>query len=391
MTVSNTPPPAALEAISSGLSWVTRRTEIYEADGKTLWVPANKDTKSRLVDGSVSLDYGRDERRTLDLTLYNGDGMMEPNDNEGFWYDKIIKPYRGVKYPIIPTAPHYATSAVWETQVGEFMIDKIDSSSEDDVVKIGGRDYAKKCLNSKFEKSVSFESGTPVYLIIRALAANSGITKMQIPFSAERLESSFDVERGTERWNVMKDIANSFSYDIYFDNQGVLVMSRLPDPTLDAPVISFQIGQDGNLISISKSTDDSRLYNHVIVTGDRESVEGGEVLLPHFGEAKNTNEASPTRISKIGDRAYFFTSSFFTSSQQCQVLAESLLRIHSLESYNLNWEALVYPHLDVGRVVELNEPRSRSTFPSKYLLSTLTIPLTLSPMSATGKRVLIVG
>lgn len=387
MTTSNTPPPAAQAAIASGISIITRRVEIYESDGLTPW----GDGKSRLVDGAISLDYSRDERRTLDLSLYNGDGALEPNDYRGFWYDKIIKTYRGVRYPIVPTAPHYSTTATWEAQLGEFMIDKIDSDSDTSIVKIGGRDLTKKCLNSKFEKSAAFEAGTPIYLIIRALAANSGISKMRIPYSAERLDSTFDVERGTERWNVMKQIANSFSYDIYFDNQGYLVMSKFPDPTLDAPVLSFSTGEGGNIIKVSKSTDDSRLYNHVVVTGDRESVEGGDILLPYFGEAKNENPSSPTNIKRIGDRPYFFTSSFFTSSQQCQVLAESLLRIHSLESYNLNWESLVYPHLDVGQVVELREPRSASAFPSKYLLDTLTLPLTLSPMSATGKRVLIAG
>src|SRR5690348_16845167 len=50
-----------------------------------------------LLDGNVSCDYGRDERRAFDLTFDNTDGSISYDPN-GFWYDKVIKGYRGVQY-----------------------------------------------------------------------------------------------------------------------------------------------------------------------------------------------------------------------------------------------------------------------------------------------------
>lgn len=86
------PPMEALAQFLAPTTRHTRRVEIYEADGVTRWT---KDTKPRLKDGSVTVDYTRDERRALDLTLDNSDDVLIHAPGE-FWYDKIIKVYRGV-------------------------------------------------------------------------------------------------------------------------------------------------------------------------------------------------------------------------------------------------------------------------------------------------------
>jgi hypothetical protein len=572
---SNTPPIDAVNGIESGVSRVTRRVELYESDGETPWEPSGDPERTRLVDGSVSIDYNRNERRTFDLTLDNEDYLLDPK-SDGFWYDKRVKVFRGVRYPRPKTPPKmviieaqsdaeahtfrkilsqlgfsnvdvnrsattyeevadyeyvisymgglktaksallkqvyglgkkvitvgndttsaevpfitttttisagsaawgftpvandnptatagwgtetastdggqaitgYANSqaipiarftynstsywtalfgtdpssgqwfhsqthafgtqgkimlkamldymwdwkpfATWETQLGEYMIDKIDDSYDQSLIKCSGRDLTKRCLTSKLERSMSFPPGTYIYELIRSLAANAGIRKMKIPFTNETLGSTLDLERGTERWEVMKQAANSNNYDIYFDNQGFLTTSKFADPATQAPMHTFRPGL--NLVTFNKSVNDSRLYNHVVVFGDREAVEGGEILMPYFGEAKNTDPASPTNIDRIGDRYYSYASSFFTADYQCQQLAENWLKIYSLESYEINWTSFNDPWLDVGRTVQVVEPRATDSAESKFLLDTMTFPLTLDPMSATGKRILITG
>lgn len=389
-TTSNTPPAEAIAEINSGLTVVTRRAEIYLSDGSTPWTPSRGTVGTRLIGGTVNLDYGRSERRTLDMSLDNSDGLLSIATNEGFWYNKIIKVYRGVSYNIPPVAPHYKTTDSWECQIGEFMVDKIDSSTDDPFIQVVGRDYTKKCLQSKFEYSVIFDAGTYIYTIIKALAANAGVAKVNIPFNREQLTSDLSVERGTDRWSVMNDIANSFGYDIYFTNNGYLTMTKYPDPSTSPTLGRFKRGPGGNLVTAKKSTDDSRLYNHIIVTGEREAVEGGQILLPYFGEARNDNALSPTSIAQIGDRSYFYTSSFFTSNQQCINLAAAWLKIYSLQSYNMDWSSVVYPWFDVGKIVELEDPDNAGTY-MRLLMDTLNIPLGLEAMSGTGKRVLAIG
>lgn len=86
-------------AIEAGITQVTRRVEFYESDGVTPFYP-NGSTEDifRLNGGNVSVDSARDERRQMDVTFDNKDNKLRPDPNGGMWYDKIIRPYRGVRY-----------------------------------------------------------------------------------------------------------------------------------------------------------------------------------------------------------------------------------------------------------------------------------------------------
>lgn len=576
--MSTPPPDAVITAIETGTTYITRRVEVYESDALTPWVPDPDDPDfSRLIDGTVSVDYTRDERRTLDLTLRNDDKLLRPNHVDGLWYDKIIKVFRGVRYrtstnppPTViveatdtanagyrfravlagfgftrtdvnysaaalgdvadydivvsntstaatakatllqsafavgksvltistangpaqvphiatqtaaggaitwgiaqvttdnplagtfadeaasPTATgamptglaagalrvaqwinaggptiitvsvatndsggrwldihlpnvqgsqamkmlqaglnwlrNYQTYSEWETQLGEFMIDNI---SEDDFpyqVKITGRDYTKKCLTSKVEHAVTFVSGTSLNTLIRALAGNAGITKFRLPVMTELLNSDISYDRGTTRWQIMKEAADAYNYEIFLDGEGYLVMRQYLDPAYGTTTSTFSTGPDGNMTTYSRSVNDSRLYNHVCVFGDPS--DGEEDRLPYFGEAKNTEPTSPTRIDRIGDRLYTFASSFFTSDAQAQAKAEAFLKIHALEAYELNVGALYYPWLEAGEIVEILDPDRYDFEPTKFLCLTLDFPLSLGPMSLTAKRVTLVG
>jgi hypothetical protein len=94
-----TPPSSIVSAIEDGVAEVTRRVEIYENDGETPWLPDAFDPDTnRLTGGTITVDYNSDERRKADISLLNNDFAFRLNPNGGFYYDKIIKLYRGVKY-----------------------------------------------------------------------------------------------------------------------------------------------------------------------------------------------------------------------------------------------------------------------------------------------------
>lgn len=563
------PPSGVVAAIESGEAEITRRVELYESDGETRYYPGDSDDQ-RLVEGSVTVDYGRDERRGIDITLDNQDNSLRPEPNSGLWYDKIIKAFKGATInglliqpkivvawnetvaegfeiksilgtlgyndiTIIPSPTSYdeltpydlifvyrkanqgnpwnysfllqayeegksvvlqsvsqttantplvwatqigasqiysveqvtgdnpikdgwttdltynsATSTVsrmltvtagarpvakrvgdvslqaaiienskggrwfsycppgfdsanlkqllknamvwaahqvedyeWETQLGEFMIDNISESSRPLLTKITGRDYTKKCLLSKLKTTMQFDPETPISDFVIALAANAGITKFNVPQTQETIGTGMVFDRTTERWKAMTGATEANNFELYFDNFGFLSMRPYLDPVSSPYSTLFQTGAEGNLVDWNRSTNDSRLYNHIIVTGDS----GEEGVLPFFGEAVNEEPSSPTRVSRIGDRSYFYTSSFFTSDQQCQDLALRWLKEKALESYEISWSAINYPWLEVGEIVEFLDPRRYDYEPTRFLLDTLTIPMALGPMSATAKRV----
>lgn len=98
---TTTPPEVALREFLNSSTRHIRRCEIYEADGITRW---SKDTEVRLKEGTVSVDANRDERRTVELLLNNSDGVLV-NAPQEFWYDKIIKVFRGVQINQPPRDP----------------------------------------------------------------------------------------------------------------------------------------------------------------------------------------------------------------------------------------------------------------------------------------------
>lgn len=388
----NPPPPqSAVDAVLKTSSIWTRRIEIYEFDNKTLW---NAGKIQRIIDGTVNVDYSRDERRTLDLTLDNSDGALRHDPYNGFWYDKIVHIYRGIKYWSIDPISGKAIQVEYEAQLGAFMIDRIDAQYFPHTIKITGRDFTKKMLTSKLERSMQFPAGTAVETVVAAVAANAGIFGVILPNTGQTVDSTTVFERGTARWAVCKQVADAANHEIFFDATGNLVMRPFRDPTTSPIEYTFKTGLDGgNLIDYQKSSNDSRVFNHIVVTGDdsANSSDDGSSTVVIFAEYKNENADSPTRIERIGDRYTDYHSALFDSQEKANAFAQSQLSILALEEFNIDFQSLVVPWMEAGNIVEILVPGNTEYEPTRFLLDTLNIPLKLEPMSGTGRRVTIVG
>jgi len=290
----------------------------------------------------------------------------------------------------VQTVTGLASSLVvrtWETQLGEFCIDRLDESNFPPIIKVSGRDYTKRCLLSKFVNSTSFTATQKIEDVIRAIATNAGIVKFLLPATGSLTGKVYLFEQGSDRWAAMKAIATAFSYDLYFSAQGFLVMAKYNDPILAPIVYSLRIGADsGNLVSYDKSTNDTRLFNHIIVTGESSD----STVVPVMAEAKNTLASSPSRIARIGDRVSITTNSFITTVAQAQSLANTFLQIGALEEYDINFSSISFPWLEVGQIIEFIDPDGGPTDPIRFLLSSLSFGGGLSPMSGNAKRVAIV-
>lgn len=90
----NPPPEDVQEAYFSSTVEFTRRVDIFKNDGVTLWGTVEG---RGITGGNVDVNYDRDERRTIDVTFANTDRSLKPAAN-GFWYDKILKAYHGIKF-----------------------------------------------------------------------------------------------------------------------------------------------------------------------------------------------------------------------------------------------------------------------------------------------------
>lgn len=280
-----------------------------------------------------------------------------------------------------------AVPKVWERQIGEFVIDTISEDHFPYTVNVAGRDYAKRCLLSKFVNPTTFTAGTAIETVIKAMAQNAGITKFLLPLTGQVLDIDYAFEGNTSRWDAMSKIATAFNYELYFDAMGYLVMRQFQDP-INAPLsFTFDTGPLGSLVTYTKSVNDTRIYNHIVVTGESSDSD----TIPVSAEALNTEPSSSTNIATLGDRTWQYSSAFITTTQQAQDLAKSYLKIMSLEEFNLDFSSIALPWLEVGEIIEFIDPRKNAGAPTRFLLSSLNMPLGLGAMSGNAKRVTVVG
>lgn len=351
---------------------VVSRVDIYNKDGSLFCADCP------IVSGNVTIDYSRAERRSLELVLANSDGELKSDPN-GFWYDKIIRAYRGVED---------SSGNRQMYQLGEFYIDQISESNFPSSVSVSGRDSTKLLMNSKFPAATAFAAGQILENIIRSVVINGGVSNsnLNLPTTGTAIATQVLWDAGLSRWEAVKDLAESYGYEVFFDASGVFTMRLFVDPTTAPTQFTFDTGgQYGNLASYKKSTNDSRIYNHVVVKG------GNNNAVPVFGSVENNEPSSPTRIDRLSRRTFVYESKLVTTVTQAQDLAASFLRIMALESYELELESLVAPWLDVGVAITFVDPDPAPSAPTRFLLTSLTVPLGVgATMQASAKRVTII-
>lgn len=365
---------------------ISRRIELFEADGTTLWKAGN--LQERLIGGEISVDGSRDERRSLsNLILSNKDKFFK-HEPGGLWYDKIVKVYRGLLYET--RVNNVLVPKKFEIQIGEFMIDTINTQRFPNHVTIAGRDYAKKLLLDQFAVDTTYATGQPLDTIVRIIATNGGINKFRLGATGVTVSTPVALPRGSSRWEGIKTLCEGLNVEVYFDHQGFLVTRLYDDVSTAAPHLSLQFdGEARNLVDFSKSTSDSNIFNHIVVTGtsEEETVTGYKFI----SIRENNDPNSPTSIQKIGRRTFPYEVSYLTSQTQANELSLRLLNVKQLEDYALNFQTICYPWLEANRVVQFDDPDEPETVPTRFFLTSFSIPMELGPMSGDAKRIIIVG
>jgi len=388
------PTVSQTKRLLAGRVQISRRLEIYEADQSTLWMPSSACPIEMNAGGSVSVDITRDERRTLDINFVPTDSRLRIGVGQ-LWYDKIIRAYYGF---------YYGNSQLFEVPIGDFMIDRVEDSHVPSTIHVTGRDLTKRLITSQYANTVTFTAGTDVGVIVQAVAADAGITNVSVPWAAgtaPRLAFDQTFQADSTRLASLQTILNALGYEIFFTAQSTLLVRPFQDPTTFAPVWTFKGGDpDGSLVAGDsppvRSTNDSSLYNHIVVRGSGQS----NSLV--FAEALVTDPSSPVYVGDatsglgdgsnpgIGDRTWSFLSSLVASDQEAATLAAAYLKVMALESYEIDFTSIVVPWLDGGDVVSYVDPDPELGQPTNYLLSSFEIPMGIDPMTGVMKRVVSV-
>lgn len=276
-------------------------------------------------------------------------------------------------------------TTVWESQLGEFLIDTIETQNFPHTTHVTGRDYTKVLMENKFATAITFPANQTPETVIKTLAQNAGITRFNIQPTGYTLGKEFNFEAGSSRWDAIKDIAGAFNCEAFFDVFGFLVLRTYRDPVTSPESYTFNTGPFGVLASFKKSSNNSRIFNKVVVIGQA----SGQT--PVYAQATNTEPTSPTSIANLRyTKTYVYKSTFITTVLQAQDVANSLIKIMALETFNLNFTSIVLSWLDVAEVIRFVDPDPNPGDPDRFLLHDFTIPLKLGAMTANANRVTVV-
>lgn len=325
-----------------------------------------------VVDGGVDVDITRGNRRTFQMNLLNNDAEFSPGtDLSGLFYvDRAVRIWRGVGYggdveELVPA--------------GTFLIDRADVTVERNmsIVTLAGQDRWKMLAKSQFTVPTTYDAGTSLNTVFRAMAADAGITQLILDPLLDRttdsktLNVSRHYEVGDRRGEELVKLCDSFGIDVYFDPLGRLVTQDFRDPADSSPVWRFEPGEQTLLSQLQASWDDEGLFNHVVVTGT------GDPLQTYRSERKDEDPISPTRIARIGDRVKRMESPVLASQEAVDKASLTLYYNNLVLTENVRLEAICNPALEGNDVVDVIEG-TYSGLNSRYRLTQFNVPLSTS-------------
>jgi len=353
-------------------------------------VPIQEVTAST-IEGTVYVDTSRATRRTCQLRLIDKNGEYTPKDSSSvFYWDKLIKIEYGLKidgeYTYVP--------------LGVFTIDRSEIIAENGaaVINIDGSDQWDSFSMATFTSNSGWASGTSINQIISDTASLCGLPLTRITLdplgSRSATEKQVNVTWkyfiGDNIGQKLKDWAQDWSIDIYFDVNGNLVTHDMTLPPYtgtsnSAPDASFAVGDNAIMLGIQKAQSSHTIFNHIVVTGD--TSDGTAAVRGEYIEGTGTNvNTSPLKrtyngrvgtgltIQELGSKILVIRTTTLKTSQQCLDRAKVELSKNLVVEETIQLPTIVNPLFEGHDVIEITE-QNTGLQQQKYTLDSFDIPM----------------
>lgn len=358
-------------------------------DGDIFSSDVTNDLTNFITDGSIDVDTTRGTRRTAELTILNPSAEFTPAtqnfESEGDWVGKVyldrnVRIYRGV---------YYAEQPLY-VPVGTFMIDTIDVQVERNMsqVVMSMSDRWKMLSKSFFGYKHTYQKGDTYNSVIQDMLDSAGITTSFRTIDTlgsrdpadRKLTHDYAVDIGDSRGDKLKDWCKRWNIDIYFNPMGRLITEdRTRDR--DRSVVwdyYWSDDKDGMMVQLTRSFDDSNLYNHVIIIGSKEVGTGKHKTRKPFKVSKsNTNPNSKFRIARMGDRVLLIQDDSIGTDAEANKALQKAWEVRTQLSETITMKAVSNPLLEGDDVIHIKEP-NLAKLNDNYRLQQFDIPLVSS-------------
>lgn len=318
------------------------------------------------LDGSVSVDARRPVRRTFTCSFVDIDGSLAPGQGgkTGLLtpFGSELHIYRGVGFSdgdeLVP--------------LGKFVITTVTVMEGDSVgqIQVSGSDRAVTVSRNKFLDAYQIAAGQAVEdAIANLLRDRWADIPLDLPVTGETTTNIVTEAREQgDGWAVARELAEAYGYDLAFDADGVARMRQVPDPTQEVPVQVYEDGTEAVLLSLSRTFDQSRTHNGVVISSQSTNVD-----TPFRVAAWDDNPASPTyRFGPYGQVPLFFNSELITTPEQAVIVATTMLRRMLGRPESVEWSQIVNPAHDVLDTIRVR----RGDLDYLVLIDRLDVPLT---------------
>lgn len=353
------PASAAFKAAVITDHVVIAKAEVWNQDQKLATLAIDK--------GSVKIDVKSAVRRTCQVHLVTDRttaNLVPDNDFDTLSpFGNELRLYRGVQF---------ADGSEEYVPLGVFLMTDIDITDNNEGVEItvSGEDRSLKISRNKWLEPYQVVDG-PLEDAIEALLQDR-YDDVQTNFPTTNVSINQVVlgsENENDPWKDAVELCELVGYDLYFDNNGIVVMRQFP--TVDGAVVVASYNEDATttVTSLSRRVSSKDTFNGVIYT-----IEGTEVETPIRVEAWDEDTTSPTyRYGVFGEAPTFITTSVLATEAEAVTAAKLLLNRYIGAQEQISWNGLVDPTLDANDVVYIKA--SGAKVDRIVIIDSLDIPL----------------
>lgn len=292
-----------------------------------------------VINGDVTFDTSADVNATMDLTtLFD---WPDASSDLGTPYGQEIYIERGIQY---------GNGTTEYVGLGYFRIDTIEQdNAPNGTLRISGSDRMANIRDGRRPFPIQFNSGTSVGAVIDFVVQEvlpSAVTVYDFPAYTTFLQTDYILDQ--DRLAFLQDLVTAYGKISYWDYAGRLQIKSSPDTTTKA-VYTIDHGRNGVLVSMDRTLSRDGVYNAVVASGEP----AGE-LPPVIGIAYDSVASSPTYwFGPFGQVPEFYSSSFLTTTDQCNTAAASILRAATGLPYSVSLGTVPNPALEGWDVINV--------------------------------------
>lgn len=309
------------------------------------------DLTGYLLDGQVNIDGSAEVTRSMTAEFRDPDGRIQfdsssPADG-ALYYDRMLRVIYSVKSDLLPRwvdVPIFCGPVTKVTRTADSI--NVEAQGKESLVippvaAFTGRTYAKGWSRAR--------------LVAEIMRTYGGETKFSIPSLTDRTPGPVVMQPESNIWATAKSVNGSFSAQhLFYDGRGVLV--RRPRPRTS--VFTFSTGRGGNVTTnptINYEIADVR--NIVTVKGaipkGKKTPVQATVSLPRTHPMNHWNMG---RGGKARFLLEVITDDNMKTAAQAAALATARVNSLALQNIDVQFDALVIPHLEPLDIFTLSTP-----------------------------------